>query len=113
MINLRNSLNLLCAVFFVTSLFPQKAQAEWLLVFEDNFQNAESFNKNWTFEEGFKRNEELQYYVSGLGKNAVLGRGGLVITAKKEIVLNDNYYQMQKVGADPENSANIHLLLSN
>lgn len=53
------------------------------LVFEEYFENL----KNWNFEEGFVRNQELQYYTK---RNVEYGRG-LKICARKEQVRNEQY----------------------
>lgn len=83
--------SLLCVISIVAIFYPQKAFAGWSLVLEETFQDPKSFQENWIFEEGFKRNEELQYYVSGLGNNAALSPEGLVITARKQAYMNPKY----------------------
>ena len=56
---------------------------------EFNTEGAPDPNK-WTFERGFVRNEELQWYQS---ENAICVDGHLVITGKKELKLNPDYIQ--------------------
>lgn len=59
------------------------------LVFNEEFNYTGSPNPEiWSFETGFKRNEELQWYQS---KNASCKNGCLVIEGKKESFPNPNY----------------------
>ena len=59
------------------------------LVFNEEFnRDGELNSENWSFETGFKRNEELQWYQS---KNACCKNGCLVIEGKKETFPNPNY----------------------
>lgn len=58
-------------------------------VWGDEFNVDGAPNKdNWTFEEGFTRNNEVQWYQED---NAVVRDGNLVITAREEIKRNPNY----------------------
>jgi beta-glucanase (GH16 family) len=45
----------------------------------------------WTFEEGFLRNEELQYYAGRAPANFEVTPDGLRLTARKETVANPDY----------------------
>lgn len=59
------------------------------LFWNDEFNGEGSPDaKNWNFENGFVRNNELQWYQ---GNNAVCGGGVLTISGKKERVKNPNY----------------------
>ncbi len=59
------------------------------LVWSDEFnRDGPIDSKYWNFENGFVRNDELQWYQS---ENAVCEGGALVITGKKEQVKNPNY----------------------
>ncbi|HJV77014.1 MAG TPA: glycoside hydrolase family 16 protein [Paludibacter sp.] len=59
------------------------------LVFDEEFSYKGSPNAEiWSFETGFKRNEELQWYQS---KNAICKNGCLIIEGKKENFPNPNY----------------------
>jgi len=59
------------------------------LVFNEEFNYTGSPNPEiWSFETGFKRNEELQWYQS---KNANCKNGCLIIEGKKENFPNPNY----------------------
>ena len=59
---------------------------DWELVWADEFDvDGRPNPKNWTYETGFIRNEELQWYQP---ENAVCKNGMLVITARRERVAN-------------------------
>src|ERR1035437_10051958 len=59
------------------------------LVFNEEFNYQGSPNPEiWSFETGFKRNDELQWYQS---KNASCKDGRLLIEGKKESFPNPNY----------------------
>ena len=59
------------------------------LVWADEFSNDGAPNpKNWTFEEGFARNNEAQWYQK---ENAQCKNGMLVITGREDIKRNPNY----------------------
>jgi beta-glucanase (GH16 family) len=59
------------------------------LVFNEEFNYEGSPNPEiWSFENGFKRNNELQWYQS---KNAICKNGSLLIEGKKEEFPNPNY----------------------
>jgi len=59
------------------------------LVWNDEFNDKGNLNPDfWTYEEGFIRNLELQYYRP---QNAKVKKGKLVIKGKKQKVKNDHY----------------------
>jgi beta-glucanase (GH16 family) len=61
----------------------------YTLVWSDEFDVDGPPNaKNWNYEKGFVRNEELQWYQPG---NATVKQGLLVIEGRKERVANPNY----------------------
>jgi beta-glucanase (GH16 family) len=65
------------------------APAGYTLVWHDEFDVDGPPNPaNWKFEQGFVRNEELQWYQTA---NASVQGGLLVIQARKETVQNPNY----------------------
>jgi beta-glucanase (GH16 family) len=65
------------------------APAGYKLVWHDEFDVDGPPNPaNWKFEQGFVRNEELQWYQTA---NASVQGGLLVIQARKETVQNPNY----------------------
>lgn len=61
----------------------------WQLVWHDNFNRPGRPNPaKWSFERGFVRNRELQYYQSA---NAVVRNGMLIIEARRQNVVNKHY----------------------
>lgn len=59
------------------------------LVWADEFNSiGQPDAKNWKFENGFVRNEELQWYQE---KNAVCTNGLLIIESRREEIPNPNY----------------------
>lgn len=68
---------------------PKQEMDDMKLVWSDEFNGTGApDSKYWNFEKGFARNQELQWYQ---GDNAECKEGRLVITGKKERVLNPNY----------------------
>lgn len=58
---------------------------EWKLKWKDEFnEDGMPDEDKWTYEQGFVRNRELQYYTKARRKNARVEDGCLVITARKE-----------------------------
>jgi beta-glucanase (GH16 family) len=61
------------------------ATAGWKLVWSDEFEKAGLPDpQKWTYEVGFIRNNELQYYTVGDQKNARVENGNLVIECRKD-----------------------------
>lgn len=58
------------------------------LIWNDEFNIDGRPSDEWTYEQGFVRNEELQWYQSD---NASISNGLLVIEGRKEKVHNPNY----------------------
>lgn len=58
------------------------------LVWNDEFDGATLNTTHWTYETGFVRNEELQYYQAA---NVKLNNGLLVMTGKRDTVPNSKY----------------------
>lgn len=66
-----------------------KVQEGWTLTWSDEFNNIGRPNPEvWGFEEGFARNEELQWYQAD---NALCENGVLTISGRREHVINPNY----------------------
>ncbi len=64
----------------------------WQLVWSDEFTEAGLPNPaRWTHEEGFVRNNELQYYTRGRGENARVENGFLIIETRKEKFKNAQF----------------------
>jgi beta-glucanase (GH16 family)/predicted esterase len=62
---------------------------EWRLVWSDEFDHdGRPDPRNWTYERGFVRNEEAQYYRS---ENAWCEGGHLVVEARRERVPNERF----------------------
>ncbi len=60
-------------------------ESEWNLVWSDEFENdGQPDITKWTFEEGYVRNRELQYYTAGRLENARVEDGMLVIETRKD-----------------------------
>jgi beta-glucanase (GH16 family) len=69
------------------SKITAKAPVKWELVWEDNFDVAGLPDKKiWSYEEGYIRNNEAQYYTKERPENARVENGNLVIEAR-----NDNW----------------------
>jgi beta-glucanase (GH16 family) len=61
---------------------PLRSRPGWKLVWHDEFKGARCPKpENWSFEHGFVRNQELQWYQP---ENASCDRGALVIEARRE-----------------------------
>lgn len=61
------------------------APVSWTLVWADEFDREGLPDpEKWSYEEGFIRNHELQYYTSGRQENARVEDGNLVIEARRE-----------------------------
>ena len=74
---------------YADDLVMVEANSEYSLVFADEFNSNGSYDKSvWVAENGFKRNEEEQYYLS---QNVTQSNGNLVLTAKRETVANEAY----------------------
>ncbi|MCW5554944.1 MAG: glycoside hydrolase family 16 protein [Verrucomicrobiae bacterium] len=59
--------------------------SEWKLVWADEFdKDGLPDPARWTYEEGFVRNRELQYYTTNRTENARVEGGFLIIEARKE-----------------------------
>ncbi len=62
---------------------------EYSLVWQEEFDTRGNINfDNWSFEKGFVRNNELQWYQEA---NAAVVDGKLVITGKREQIKNANF----------------------
>ena len=69
--------------------FVARSAEDWKLVWTDEFNtNGPPDPANWTYERGFVRNRELQWYQP---ENAVCTNGLLVIEARPEHKRNPNY----------------------
>jgi beta-glucanase (GH16 family) len=95
MIALRSGITLLFACAVLTSVYCQEnpqaesAPEDYKLVWSDEFDTDGPPNPaNWGYEQGFVRNDELQWYQED---NAVCRDGMLVIEARRERVKNTRF----------------------
>lgn len=66
--------------------------ADWRLVWSDEFDyRGLPDPAKWTYEEGFVRNKEAQYYTRARSRNARVENGMLVIETRKERYRGANY----------------------
>ena len=83
--------------FFLSCATTQRKNmipSGYKLVWADEFKDGTRPNtKFWSYEKGFVRNEELQWYQS---ENAKIQNGKLVISGKKESVKNHQYQPESK-----------------
>ncbi|MBQ7425714.1 MAG: glycoside hydrolase family 16 protein [Prevotella sp.] len=81
---------LLCMICFtlLSLLAHSQVQKEYQLVWSDEFDVDGEPSTEWSYEYGFQRNEELQWYQS---QNAKVKDGCLVIEAKKGFFINPHY----------------------
>lgn len=64
----------------------------WRLVWNDEFDKGTLADPNkWSYEQGFVRNREKQYYTKERGENARIEKGMLVIESRKEKYKNAEY----------------------
>ena len=76
---------------FLLSTFAAAA-GEWKLVWSDEFDKPGPPDPaKWSYEEGFIRNNEAQYYTRERAENARVENGMLVIEARKEQFKNPSY----------------------
>ncbi|MFY7899218.1 MAG: glycoside hydrolase family 16 protein [Chitinophagaceae bacterium] len=86
-------LSLLClfTIIFSVSVAQKKEKNAYKLVWFDEFNNTGSPDTTkWEFEEGYKRNNEAQWYQKD---NAFCKDGYLIIQARKETKPNPNYVE--------------------
>jgi beta-glucanase (GH16 family) len=81
-----------CLILLVTSIIAAReipASTEYELVWSDEFnEDGRPDPNNWTYENGFIRNEELQWYQPD---NARCENGLLIIEGRRERKKNPNY----------------------
>ncbi len=69
-----------------TRVSEQKFDAsKWKLVWADEFNKGDAPNEaDWCYEEGFLRNNEVQFYTKNRRENARIENGKLIIEARKD-----------------------------
>ncbi len=77
-------------ILVMVSVFGVSAQVQkgYQLVWSDEFDVEGEPSKEWSYEYGFQRNNELQWYQS---QNAKVKDGSLVIEARKDFLINPHY----------------------
>ena len=83
----RTAFSIILAMVSVLGASAQ-VQKEYKLVWSDEFDVDGKPSTEWSYESGFVRNEELQWYQS---QNAKVEDGCLVIEARKEFLANPHY----------------------
>lgn len=78
--------SILLTMGFVLCVSAQ--EKEYQLVWSDEFDVEGKPSKEWSYESGFVRNEELQWYQSD---NAYVKDGCLVIEGRKDLLINPHY----------------------
>src|SRR3954471_10336999 len=86
---IRHVFLLITGIILLASLAKAQDSSNYQLVWSDEFNTNGAPNPaNWTYEKGFVRNNEDQWYQS---QNARCENGYLIIEARKEQKLNPNY----------------------
>lgn len=76
-------------LIMLTMAVGLQAQKDYQLVWSDEFDVEGKPSDDWTYEHGFVRNEELQWYQS---QNSYVKDGCLVIEGRRERFRNPNYF---------------------
>ena len=85
-------MRLISLLILIVAMVPEIPAAEWKLVWSDEFEEDGLPDPGkWTCEEGFLRNEELQYYTPRRLKNARVENGHLIIEAHRERYPNPHH----------------------
>lgn len=78
--------------FFILLPAHTSASANWSLVWSDEFDYVGAPDpKKWSYEQGFIRNNESQYYTRDRRENARVEDGVLIIESRKEEYRNAEY----------------------
>lgn len=85
---MKRMLFLLVMICLVVVAFAQQTGEGMRLVWSDEFDTDGSPSKDWTYEQGFQRNQEAQWYQR---QNAFVKDGCLVIEGRREHRRNPNY----------------------
>jgi len=82
----------LAAAFLAIMTMSYGQTNEWKLVWSDEFDYTGLPDKSkWDYEEGFIRNNEMQYYTREREENARVENGTLIIEGRKEQFRNPKY----------------------
>lgn len=85
---MKRMLFLLVMICLVVVAFAQQTGGGMRLVWSDEFDTDGRPSKDWTYEQGFQRNQEAQWYQ---WQNAYVKDGCLVIEGRREHRRNPNY----------------------
>ena len=85
---MKRMLFLLVMICLVVVAFAQQTGGGMCLVWSDEFDTDGRPSKDWTYEQGFQRNQEAQWYQR---QNAYVKDGCLVIEGRREHRRNPNY----------------------
>lgn len=89
MITTKQSVFALCCILLASNFARAAARAEYTLVWADEFEvEGEPNPDHWTYERGFVRNQELQWYQP---QNAFCEGGRLIIEGRRERKPNPRY----------------------
>lgn len=77
------SASVLCCIFTTICVAETPDKPGWKLVWSDEFNGMKIDRSHWSFEKGFVRNKEPQYYTDR-EKNAYIENGNLVIETLRE-----------------------------
>lgn len=81
-----------CMAVICLSSVPRLPAADWQMIWSEEFNaNGLPDKSKWTYENGFVRNNELQYYTKDRKENARVENGCLVIEGRKEKYPNPNF----------------------
>ena len=76
---------LLCPLLSLTSPAARAQDKDWKLVWSDEFdRDGLPDPAKWVYEQGFLRNQEVQFYTEGRKKNARVEGGNLILEGRKE-----------------------------
>src|SRR5690349_8354748 len=90
--------SLLLSLALASSAFA--AGPEWHLIWSDEFNGSGHPDPTkWTYEEGFVRNKERQYYTADRLENARVENGHLILEARKETFRNPHFVAPQAADA--------------
>ena len=79
------SMNVAFLIMVAAGMVGAQERAGWKLVWSDEFDKPGLADaKKWTYETGFVRNKESQYYTKARLENARVENGNLVIEGRKE-----------------------------
>jgi beta-glucanase (GH16 family) len=70
---------------FLAIVLPLRAAPEWKLVWSDEFEKTgQPDPSRWSYEQGFVRNHEAQFYTANRPENARVEHGCLILEARRE-----------------------------